>query len=100
MKIRKLSGRHQITEDGKRLYDGIAWGRPLLRAPASRPPINIPPRKRRRVTYNEDEDDDEGFAALQERETEGSENQAQLMLHADFDDEDSGDDEDFAPEEE
>ncbi len=82
------------------MYDGIAWGRPLLRAPASRPPVNIPPRKRRRVAYNEDEDDDEGFAALQNMEAGGSEAGAQLLLHGDLNDEDSEDDDDFASDEE
>ena len=104
LKIRKISGRHQISSDGKHLVDGLAFGRPLLRRPADRPVVNIPPRKRRRVTYNEDEDDDEGALALKEKEeadteseNEESSNNRQLVLHAEFDDDDSEDDEDFAP---
>ncbi|KAG4430231.1 hypothetical protein IFR05_014287 [Cadophora sp. M221] len=95
LKVRRISGRHQISDDGKRLYDGLALGRPLLRTP-NRPAINIPPRKKRRITYNADEEDDEGFAALQE--ADDAEGMAQqLLLGADLDDEDSEDDEDFAP---
>ncbi|CAD0100894.1 unnamed protein product [Aureobasidium mustum] len=43
-----LSGRHQISRDGRHLVDGIAFGRPLLRAPVHAP-IHIPPRKRARL---------------------------------------------------
>jgi hypothetical protein len=102
LKIRKISGRHQISADGKHLVDGLAFGRPLLRRPADRPAVNIPPRKRRKVTYNEDEDDDEGFLALKEQEAEDEESEAetnnrQLVLHTDFEDDDSEEDEDFVP---
>ena len=99
LKIRKISGRHQISADGKHLVDGLAFGRPLLRQPADRPSINIPPRKRRRITCNEDEEDDEGFKALMDKEADDfeDENVKQLVLHADFDDDDEEDDEDFAP---
>jgi len=106
LKIRKLSGRHQISLDGRHLVDGLTFGRPLLRRPADRPPVNIPPRKKRRVTYNEDDEgDDDGHLALTEREAVDSDdsvdetNNRQLVIHADFDNEDSEDDDDFAPEE-
>lgn len=86
--------------------DGLAFGRPLLRRPADRPSIDIPPRKRRRVTYDEDEDDNEGFLTLKDRESlekeDGESNEddnRQLVLHAEFEDEDSEDDDDFAPSE-
>lgn len=44
VRARTLSGRHQITSDGRHLLDGIAFGGPLLRRP-SRPAVHIPPRK-------------------------------------------------------
>ena len=56
LRARRVSGRHQITEDGRHLVDGVAFGRALLRKP-SRPSIHIPPRKRRRLLTNEEEDD-------------------------------------------
>lgn len=56
LRARKISGRHQISADGKHLVDGIAFGRPYLRR-ADRPAIRIPPRKRRRITYDEEGED-------------------------------------------
>ncbi|TAQ90892.1 hypothetical protein B7494_g800 [Chlorociboria aeruginascens] len=104
LRIRRVSGRHQISADGRHLIDGIAFGRPHLRRPADRPPVNIPPRKRRKITYTGDEDDDEGSSALKKlegREAEEEENDEnanrQLVLHADFDDEDEEEDDDFEP---
>jgi hypothetical protein len=48
LRIRRIGGRHQITADGRHLFDGVAFGRPYLRK-ASRPPFPIPPRKRRKL---------------------------------------------------
>ncbi|CAH0017981.1 unnamed protein product [Clonostachys rhizophaga] len=59
LKRRRLSGRHQISSDGKHLVDGLAFGRPWLRTPGDRPPVTLPPRKRARITYDDDELDDE-----------------------------------------
>ena len=56
---RRLSGRDQISTDGKHLIDGIAFGRPRLRPPSQRPPVSIPPLKRRRIAYNPEEEDDD-----------------------------------------
>ncbi|KAK7947078.1 uncharacterized protein PG986_011399 [Apiospora aurea] len=53
LKQRRLSGRYQISTDGKHLIDGIPFGRPLLKAPRGRPALDIPPRKRRRVALEE-----------------------------------------------
>lgn len=53
LRSRKLSGRHQISYDGKHLIDGVAFGRPFLRR-TERPPISIPPRKRIRLSYGAD----------------------------------------------
>ncbi|KAL8777718.1 MAG: hypothetical protein Q9213_007733 [Squamulea squamosa] len=75
LRYRKISGRHQISSDGKHLIDGVAFGRPLLRRP-DRPAVRIPPRKRRRLTY--DEDGSEDFEA-----------HSQLVVHNDPGDEDS-----------
>lgn len=47
-RTRTLTGRHQISNDGRRLVDGIPFGRPYLRNP-SRPAVRIPPRKRQRM---------------------------------------------------
>jgi hypothetical protein len=57
VRARTLMGRSQISGDGRKLEDGIAFGRPLLRAPV-RPKVRIPARKRKRG--GEDEEDDEG----------------------------------------
>ncbi|KAF5973849.1 hypothetical protein FBULB1_8080 [Fusarium bulbicola] len=56
---RKLSGRHQISDDGKHLIDGLAFGRPWLRAPRDRPALDLPPRKRARITHEEELDEDD-----------------------------------------
>lgn len=96
LRFRKISGRHQIDADGKHLVDGVAFGRPFLRR-ADRPAIRIPPRKRRRITYDEEDDFDEREPI----------NDRQVMIRAGFDDTDdatagneSDDEEDFAPDEE
>jgi len=56
---RRLSGRDQISADGKRLIDGVAFGRPRLKTPRDRPDLDIPPLKRRRVTREALEEEDE-----------------------------------------
>ncbi|KAF5252156.1 hypothetical protein FANTH_2712 [Fusarium anthophilum] len=58
LRRRKLSGRHQISDDGKHLIDGLAFGRPWLRAPRDRPALDLPPRKRARITHEEELDED------------------------------------------
>ncbi|KAI9810236.1 MAG: hypothetical protein M1827_006370 [Pycnora praestabilis] len=87
----RLSGRHQISFDGKHLIDGVAFGRPFLRR-ADRPAITIPPRKRRRLTYSDDEDT-ENKSGVPERKLaiKGG------FGDADMDEEDE-DDGDFEPE--
>lgn len=61
LKTRRLSGRHQISADGRHLIDGVPFGRPYLkRSMSSRPAISIPPRKKRRtlggrIGYEEEE---------------------------------------------
>ncbi|KAL1845750.1 hypothetical protein VTK73DRAFT_451 [Phialemonium thermophilum] len=72
-KKRLLSGRDQISRDGRHLIDGLPFGRPRLKPPKGRPPVSIPPLKRRRLTYpdddeeedlDEDEDDDEDYQPM------------------------------------
>ncbi|KAL8713307.1 MAG: hypothetical protein Q9220_002506 [cf. Caloplaca sp. 1 TL-2023] len=75
LRFRKISGRHQISADGKHLVDGIAFGRPFLRR-AERPVIRIPPRKRRRLEYDQDD------------EAEDNHSQRQIVVHAGFENED------------
>ncbi|KAL3422587.1 hypothetical protein PVAG01_06743 [Phlyctema vagabunda] len=96
LRVRRISGRHQISTDGRHLVDGVAFGRPLLRKPVGRPQINIPPRKRRRITYDEEEDGSEVPLELEEKDQSTRSNK-QVILHADFDDDDEDDDEDFEP---
>ncbi|KAK2736421.1 hypothetical protein FQN57_000754 [Myotisia sp. PD_48] len=46
---RRLTGRHQVAADGSYLIDGIPFGKRLSkRATVTRPPVVIPPRKKRR----------------------------------------------------
>ncbi|KAK2756080.1 hypothetical protein FQN54_005487 [Arachnomyces sp. PD_36] len=50
LKARRLTGRHQISVDGRHLIDGVPFGKPYYqRQVSSRPAISIPPRKRRRL---------------------------------------------------
>ncbi|KAH4208636.1 hypothetical protein HBI95_093330 [Parastagonospora nodorum] len=59
-RARTLTGRHQISDDGRRLVDGIPFGRPYLRNP-SRPAVRIPPRKRRRIDNVDEENEVAGL---------------------------------------
>ncbi|TPX06691.1 uncharacterized protein E0L32_002187 [Thyridium curvatum] len=59
IKRRRVSGRLQITSDGKHLIDGVPFGRPLLKRARRRPPVRIEPRKRARLTYGDDEEEDD-----------------------------------------
>lgn len=112
IRVRRISGRHQISTDGRHLVDGVPFGKPLLRRPAGRPPIGIPPRKRARITHEEREEDaesdyDENALVLGEQGAirangePAENNNRQLVLHTDNDNkddsEDSEDDEDFVP---
>ena len=46
LRSRRLGGRHQISNDGRHLIDGVAFGRQWLKK-GGRPAVQIPPRKRR-----------------------------------------------------
>ncbi|OHW93907.1 hypothetical protein CSPAE12_07633 [Colletotrichum incanum] len=107
LKRRRLSGRHQISADGRHLVDGLAFGRSWLRAPRDRPAVTLPPRKKARITYSsEDEEDtpsenDEELPMLEYESTRAQEDPASVKLRTRFYDADSDsnseDEEDFEP---
>jgi hypothetical protein len=76
-RARTLTGRHQISNDGRRLVDGIPFGRPYLRN-SSRPAVRIPPRKRQRT---DDGDMEPEVAALLPVAAEGSSREAALLTN-------------------
>ncbi|OBT64406.1 hypothetical protein VE03_05802 [Pseudogymnoascus sp. 23342-1-I1] len=102
IKQRRASGRYQITSDGIHLFDGAVFGRPRRRMIESRPAVTINPRKRRRVTYTEtvdndleDEDSEESLLRIEGpgQEIDDAGNQ-QLVIRADFDNDDEDESED------
>lgn len=95
--MRRISGRHQISADGKHLIDGVAFGRPYLRRPA-RPAVRIAPRKRRRIAddeADENDDDDEELTDQQMLLTAGysDADEFRTFIGNDEDEEFSSDDE-------
>ncbi|KAH6983362.1 hypothetical protein BKA56DRAFT_347094 [Ilyonectria sp. MPI-CAGE-AT-0026] len=85
LRRRRLTGRHQISSDGRHLVDGLAFGRPWLRVPRDRPALDLPPRKRARLEYDmeedeDDEDDEEDESFGDEDSLEDEELPEQLML--------------------
>ncbi|KXH38814.1 hypothetical protein CNYM01_05993 [Colletotrichum nymphaeae SA-01] len=108
LKRRRLSGRHQISADGKHLVDGLAFGRPWLRAPRDRPTVSLPPRKKARITYvSEDEEDSPSEAEaerpmLEYESTRAQEDPSSVQLRTRFYDADlssdsEADEDDFEP---
>jgi hypothetical protein len=65
VRARTLTGRDQISDGGQHLVDGVPFGRPYLRQP-NRPPVRIPPRKRRRLDDSHSDDDTEAVGLLTE----------------------------------
>ncbi|KAK1777078.1 hypothetical protein QBC45DRAFT_470503 [Copromyces sp. CBS 386.78] len=104
-KRRLLSGREQISNDGRHLIDGVPFGRPRLRSPRDRPPVDIPPLKRRRIEYDTIEHDDEQAEPLfLTRNGQGSEDRESTRQvrfnNAGFDaNEDEEEDDDFVDQE-
>ncbi|KAF2627690.1 hypothetical protein BU25DRAFT_341400 [Macroventuria anomochaeta] len=125
VRARTLMGRHQISDGGQHLVDGVPFGRPHLRQP-NRPAVRIPPRKRQRLEEITDEEEARLLVETQqEEEAEESEalangsalaaaapgrksrgaektvhfKQPEVEMDLDEDSEDDGDD-DFAPGEE
>ncbi|KAK1982263.1 hypothetical protein LZ30DRAFT_590909 [Colletotrichum cereale] len=107
LKRRRLSGRHQISIDGRHLVDGLAFGRPWLRAPRDRPAVTLPPRKKARIACSsEDEEDslpenDEELPMLEYGSTRAQEDPSSVQLRTRFYDVDSDsnseDERDFDP---
>ncbi|OLN87037.1 hypothetical protein CCHL11_06457 [Colletotrichum chlorophyti] len=108
LRRRRLSGRHQISVDGKHLVDGLAFGRPWLRAPRDRPAIPLPPRKKARIDYSSEDDEeypsegDDEIPMLEYDSTRAEEDPASGRLRARFydaepDQNHEEDDEDFEP---
>ncbi|KAF0640900.1 hypothetical protein FPSE5266_08289 [Fusarium pseudograminearum] len=75
LRRRRLSGRHQISLDGKHLIDGLAFGRPWLRAPRDRPALDLPPRKRARITHEEEFEEEQDSSADDEDYSSTNENE-------------------------
>ncbi|KAI0179391.1 hypothetical protein GGR52DRAFT_304633 [Hypoxylon sp. FL1284] len=106
---RRISGRDQISTDGRHLIDGLPFGRRLLRAPSDRPLANPHPRKRARLAYSqedaeEDDDDDDDFVDGDNAPThfltngdspEGTSGRRRVRIDADFNDDDAEDDGDL-----
>ncbi|KAH8896442.1 hypothetical protein GQ53DRAFT_838556 [Thozetella sp. PMI_491] len=101
-KKRRMSGREQISEDGKHLIDGIPFGRMRRKTPRDRPAINIPPLKKRRITYDAPDADfdspDESQPLLLTEHGE-FEDPASVTVSAAFEDADDEDDRDDDDEE-
>ncbi|KAI7239225.1 hypothetical protein KC330_g2016 [Hortaea werneckii] len=91
VRARTLLGRDQIAPDGRHLYDGLPYGRPLLRG-VVRPEVKIPARKRRRLEIEEAPHANDGMDA----------NEGAVVKFGDLDEEEeeSEDDGDFEIEEE
>jgi hypothetical protein len=118
MRARTLTGRHQISDGGQHLVDGVPFGRPYLRQP-NRPAVRIPPRKRQRLEEITDEDGDQLLEEMRQatdtrqetgalvtatstRKSEGAEKtvhfrQPEAEMDLDDNDDDDEDDDDFAP---
>ncbi|OAA50920.1 clumping factor B [Beauveria brongniartii RCEF 3172] len=98
LKRRRRSGRHQISTGGKHLVDGIAFGRPWLHLPADRPALELPPRKRARIAFDDEdgEDDDEDaeseFEADWDSNNEPDADDAEHASGSSFEEEQGGDD--------
>ncbi|KAK2044812.1 hypothetical protein LZ31DRAFT_584489 [Colletotrichum somersetense] len=107
LKRRRLSGRHQISIDGRHLVDGLAFGRPWLRPPRDRPAVNLPPRKKARIAYDSEDEEDTLSENNGERpmleygSTRAEEDPASVKLRTRFYDADSDSDSeaehDYAP---
>lgn len=76
IRARTLMGRHQISDGGQHLVDGVPFGRPYLRQP-NRPAVRIPPRKRQRLEEITDEESDQLL-----REVQGEADAVEALVHA------------------
>ncbi|KAL2130945.1 hypothetical protein VTI74DRAFT_5728 [Chaetomium olivicolor] len=87
---RRLTGRDQISTDGRHLIDGVAFGRPRFRAPRDRPPIKIPPLTRQRVTYEAEESEEEEPRFLLTEYGEADKAGRRVRIRAPFEDDEDG----------
>ncbi len=112
IKQRGDAGRSQITQDGKRIVDGIPFGGTKRKIIANRPPVVIPSRKRARLTYDEEDEEEKAAPALRltqfphnggsdavgwKREKKARFAEPELEEDQDDEDEDSEEDKDFEP---
>ena len=58
MRQRRISGRKQVTTDGRHIIDGVAFGRPYLKR-LSRPSVDVQPNKRVKRTHDGEDEDGE-----------------------------------------
>ncbi|KIW84965.1 hypothetical protein Z517_00353 [Fonsecaea pedrosoi CBS 271.37] len=102
LRARRLGGRHQITGDGRHLIDGVAFGKQWLRKTA-RPGVLIPPRKRRRILFDEDTDgpagEDTGLILPAADEEEAYTNALVPFTSGEEEDDDDEDDDDYVEDE-
>ena len=95
-RARTALGRDQISADGRHLHDGIAFGKPFIRT-ATRPRVNIPPMKKRKLDHGREEQ--VRVAEADEAAKYAIEDNVQDEPMNDFGDgEEDEDDEDFQPE--
>ncbi|CAE7220510.1 hypothetical protein P3342_013555 [Pyrenophora teres f. teres] len=80
VRARTLTGRHQISDGGQHLVDGVPFGRPYLRQP-NRPAVRIPPRKRRRLEDGETDGATEAIGLLTESGEVSEEDEVMPPLH-------------------
>ncbi|TKA33327.1 hypothetical protein B0A50_00880 [Salinomyces thailandicus] len=94
VRARTVLGRDQIAPDGRHLYDGLPYGRPLLRG-VIRPDVRIPPMKRRRLENGEAPVENEGamvlFGEYNSEEEEDSEDDEDFEMEDTEEMEDKGD---------
>jgi hypothetical protein len=91
-----VAGRHQITSGGKHLFDGATFGKPRHQGLVDRPAVEIPPRKRQKIMNEEYVCGDTVIEPLRFGDqgdvmTYDADNR-QLVLRANFDDDESNDD--------
>lgn len=95
VRARVVTGRNQITGDGRHLVDGVPFGRPMVRG-VTRPYLRIAPRKTRQTVYD-------AVDELEEEECERSIASGEMLFDPSLanamvrveEEEDDEDDEDF-----
>ncbi|KAI1006463.1 hypothetical protein K3495_g1752 [Podosphaera aphanis] len=100
LKKRKVSGRNQITSGGRRLFDGVPWGRQRLHQKTQRPTIKFLSRKPKSLIYNDSDDSqcsEEEEYDDNKKSPLGEISNQQLCLYESEND-DSENDQDFDPE--